>query len=229
MNLTVIVPPPFEPVSLAEAYSQLNIDADPYGDSPSGRDDDPKINGFITAARIDAERQAQRSFVQRTLRLTTSPSALASFDRVWFTDPWTRGRQALRCGRDWIELPRPPLIYVVALSYYDASNSLTELDSSQYYVVDAMVPQLRLAQGASLPPTYDRPDALVIDYVAGYGPSASPADSQEDYAENVPQCYKNGILLGVQILYDNPVGPIFDSLVQTRDSLLSIDAIIALA
>jgi hypothetical protein len=229
MNLTVTVQPPFEPVTLAQAYSQLNLDADPYGDSPTGRDDDGKINGFIMSARIDAERQAQRSFVQRSLRLTTTPNALISFDRAWFVEPWTHREHTLRCGPDWIELPRPPLVYVAAVSYYDTDNALTVLDPSNYYVADAYIPQLRLARGCSLPSMYDRPDALVIDYIAGYAPTASPSETQDDYAANVPQNYKDGILLGVQILYDNPMGPMMDALVAARDNLLSVDAVPTLA
>lgn len=231
MNLTIIEQPPFEPVSLEDCYAHLRLDPD---GSPPTHPDDTLLTGQIVAARIYAENQQQRSLIQRTLRLSFSAHDMCGrrrrYEGHYVTPEMIYGMGgSFHCGRDYIELPRPPLGWVSSVSYYDSTNTLQVLDESQYYVTDDFVPQLRFVTGFSWPSTYWRSDAIRVEYIAGYLPVNSPSETQDDYASVVPENVKAAILLGVQILYDQPIGDTLTALQNSRDALLAIDSVDVLA
>ena len=198
MNITVIEQPPFEPVSLADVYSHLRLD--PEG-SPLSHPDDAMLLRHIETARKMVELMTRRSFVRQKVRLS-----VASFPT---------GGQA---GR--IRLRRPPVISVAAVRYYDGSNVLQDLPASDYYVTDEQIPELRLATSASAPSAYDRPDALRVEYYAGYAPEGSPPSSREDYIVNVPPPLRDAILLTVQLLYDSMSDKDAEKIQLMRESLV---------
>lgn len=197
MNITVVSGPAFEPVTLAEVYKQLRIDPDDVG-SPSelSHPDDSLLEGQIATAREFVESATRRSMIQRTLRISC-----AGFPRVCYgwRYPWPGAGVAV----DRILLLRPPIIRVESVRYYDADNALQTVDAASYYWTDDQVPELRFVSSFSAPTVYDRPDAVRVDYVAGYTPSGSPATTQAEYAANVPLSLRNAVLIGVQLLYDN--------------------------
>ena len=156
MKITVLQPPPFEPVTLAEVHKHLRLDLD---GSPASHPDDDMLQRLIATARGQVESMARRSLVQRTLRLSVEAFG------------------------DAVRLVRPPVLRVESVTYFDTSNVLQVLDPATYFVTDDEVPELLMANGASAPSTYSRPDALRIEYVAGYAPDGSPATTQADYAE----------------------------------------------
>lgn len=208
MNLTTIAAPPFEPVTLQQVYTHLRLD--PSG-SPLEHADDAMLRGFITTAREHVERETRRSLIQQTLRL--SAGAFPAICGGW------RWLERLRAVTE-IRLLRPPLIRVESVGYYDGDNILQTVDPTDYYVTDDLLPELRFVTGFSAPIPYERPDALRIDYVAGFAPSGSPATTQEEYAANVPQTFKDAILIGVQLLYDNPPPQERDALERMRAAML---------
>ena len=63
--MTVIAPPAFEPVTLAEVKVWLRLDADYTVE-------DDLLRGLIQAAREWAEHYTQRAFVQRTVEVTST-------------------------------------------------------------------------------------------------------------------------------------------------------------
>lgn len=194
MNLTVVTPPPFEPVTLAEVYRQLRIVPDVSGSPPEeSHPDDELLRGQITAAREYVEIATRRALVQQTLRWSSAdfPCAWGRFPRAW---PSTA---------PGIVLPRPPLIRINSVGYYGADNVFSEVPSSDYYVMDQGVPELRFVSGYVTPSVYDRADAVRVEYVAGYTPDGSPPMTQEDFTRSIPQTLKNAILIGVQLLYDS--------------------------
>lgn len=189
MNVTIITPPAFFPITLAAVYSHLRLTpdtaavdafADPvvYVDT---HPDDAMLTGFIGTATRQVELMARRSLLQQTLRLS-SP-----------------GFSAPSCATT---LPRPPLIRVMSVSYFDGSNAPAAILPGDYYVSDDEAPQLRFLVGYVVPSHYVRPDALRVEYQAGYAPAGSPPTTQAEFAANVPQPLKDAILLGVQLLYD---------------------------
>lgn len=67
-----------------------------------------------------------------------------------------------------LELAVSPVASVTSIKYYDEDNSLQTWDSSNYHVSKGRLHCLiELADGASFPDLYDKPDAIEVAYVAG--------------------------------------------------------------
>lgn len=88
-----------------------------------------------------------------------------------------------------IPLPLPPLQSVTHVKYYDADNIQQTLSSDLYRVVIEGTDGGRIEQAntATWPAVYDRPDAIEIRFVAGYGDAASA----------VPVPIKHAMLLAI--------------------------------
>lgn len=193
MNLTVIVPPPFEPVTLAEVYAQLRLDPD-ITSSPAeiSHPDDMMLRSQIQAAREFVEVATRRALVTQTFRLS-----------VGVKPNFFGWRSAGGCLSERIFLRRPPLQRVIQVSYFDTDNALQTVDPFDYYVTDDQVPELRFVAGAPTFSMFNRPDALRVEYVAGYAPAGSPPTTQEEFTASVPETLKQAVLIGVQLAYDN--------------------------
>lgn len=161
-QVTVIEPPVQEPVTLAEVKAELRAIDE---DDTS---QDARLNRMIRAARELAESFTRRAFCQQTLRLT------------------------LDCFPGVIELPRPPLIEVQSITYYDTANAPQTLLPGEW-IEDAEQDPGLIAPlfGESWPATLTRPGAIKIDYLAGYAPGSG---SPTDYAANVPAAIKEALL-----------------------------------
>lgn len=75
---------------------------------------------------------------------------------------------------DTILIPKPPLSSVTWVKYYDASNVQQTWASTNYVVVAPAGPKcgpgwLRPVPTATFPTTYERPDAVELKAVCGYG------------------------------------------------------------
>lgn len=192
MNVTTVLEPTVEPVTLAQVYSQLKLD--PFiesSDSPTEYSHplDSQLRGNITTARKQVEDWVRRCFVEQTLRLSM-PGFPGS---CW---PW-RGAANVPPR---IRLVRPPVIAVSSVRYYDTDNALQTVSPADYYVTDEQVPELRFLAAFAAPTVYDRPDALRVEYRAGYVGTGSPPTSDEEKRANVPQVFKDAILVGVEML-----------------------------
>lgn len=194
MELTTITGPSVEPVTLADVYLHLRLDADENSPADS-HPDDTMLTRFIKSARRQAEKITRRSFVSQRLRLSM--------------DAFPTGG---------IVLLRPPVLEINSLSYYDTNNALQVIDPSNYFVTDGdQKPRLQFLTTYAVPTLYARADAIRLEYTAGYEPSdASPAD----YAANVPDDIHAAILIGVQLLYDEMTPDKRASLERARDALL---------
>lgn len=84
-----------------------------------------------------------------------------------------------------ILLPLGALISITSVSYYDGLNASQTLAAASYSAHQtARGPELGLVSGAAWPATYDRPDAVRVTWVCGYGAAA-----------DVPTAIKQAILL----------------------------------
>ena len=132
-------------------------------------DDDALITALIVAARHEAEVECHRTISQKTMAIK-----LPRFCTIF-------------------NLALPPIISVSSIKYYDTSNDLQTVSTDDYqsYVhKDGGV--IMLKEGASWPSSvYDRPDAVIVTYVAGYA-SASV----------VPENIKTYIKIMVSTMYD---------------------------
>lgn len=203
MSVAVITPPPFEPITLAEA--KLHLRVDDYPGSPGGHPDDVLIQRCITAARERAEEITRRSFVQQTLRM-----ALPGWPPF---DSWSGVQRWSHCR---IDLLRPPVLRIERIRYYDSENLLATLPESDYFLQDLEpVQSVRFSESFDAPCTYRRDDAVTIDYVAGYSPSGSPAEEQQHYAANVPKTILQGMLLLIGDMYEHREATIVGTITST--------------
>lgn len=135
-----------------------------------GNDHDDVIARLIRAARRRAEAATRRALVTQTWDLTLDDFPC-----------WA------------IEMPRPPLVSVTHIKYYDTTGAQQTL-SAALYLVDSKSEPARItpAYGQSWPMTRDQVNAVEVRFVAGYG-----ADTA------VPDDIKAAILLMVGHLFEH--------------------------
>lgn len=135
-----------------EAKKQVNVVA---------TDDDTLIGTLVKAAIELVERHTNRALITQT---------------------WVMTRRMFPSCRQ-IVLPRAPLQSVTSVTYYDTNNDSQTFNSSNYHVDISREPGvLWLAESSDWPSSVaDRPDAVTITYVCGYG------DATTDVAERARQ------------------------------------------
>ncbi len=148
VRVDVVTAPTKEPLTLAQAKLHLRVDA---------ADEDSLIYGMAIAARTQIEELTGRCLM---------PTTLAAYF------------EAFPAGRTPLALPRPPLQSVSSVKYWaPGATDYATLDSAKYRV--------RTFDGATGPPglvipledwpvTDPAPDAVRIEYVAGYGNLPEP-------------------------------------------------------
>lgn len=100
-------------------------------------------------------------------------------DRQFCTATWRMHMNRFPCERV-IRLPRPPLQSVTSVKYYDTAGTLQTFDSASYRALAYREPgQIALRDGYTWPSTISEPDAVQIEFVAGYG----AADDVDDRAK----------------------------------------------
>ena len=181
----VITPPTDEPLTVAEVRMHLR--------NPEITSNDAELLEFIKVAREHVEGKLQRSIITQTREVL-----LERFPP--FPDRF--GLYALPL-QTHIELPYPPLQSVTSVTYYDADEVQTTLDSADY-VVDTTSGWVRLATDASWPSTATRYDAVIVRYVAGWAT-----------AEDVPSVIKAYMKLYIEAMDKNR------SLLQEREMTLT--------
>lgn len=175
MILSVVTAPASEPLTTAEAKAHSNVNIS---------DDDTVIAGFITTAREHVESRLSQTLINTAFDLKLDH---------WPVDNcgWTQRE---------IYLPRSPLSSVTSVTYYDSTNTLQTLSTDYYHVSTGSPGRIVLASGYSWPTLQDRPDAVVIRFVAGYGATSAAVPSRAKQAMNllVDHWYKNreAVLVG---------------------------------
>lgn len=107
--------------------------------------------------------------------------------RCMVTQTW---RQDFGAFCEDMRLPFPD-VQSVTVAYYDTANTLQTLSTGNYVLVNFPGgASVQLAEGGSFPATYDRPDAVRVTMVAGYGAAAA-----------VPAALKAALLLHVGVMF----------------------------
>jgi uncharacterized phiE125 gp8 family phage protein len=114
-----------------------------------GADDDTYVASLIVAAREYCEAVTRRAFITQTCKMYL--------------------RQAPTT--DVIELPKPNLLSVVGITYYDQNDASQTFSSASYRAVTTdLIGSVKLKDGYAWPSVReDRHDAITIEYTAGYG------------------------------------------------------------
>ena len=172
-------------ITLAEAKTHLRLE---------GSDDDTYLNALISTAQFAVEKYTGRAITNQTLKLGLDGLPYADDNKYYpegfFTAP------DINRSLGYIVLPRPPLVSVTHLKYYDEDNTATTFATSNYHVDTQTEPgRLVLKRGKTFPSASDlrTANAYEITYVAGYGSSR----------DDVPTPIKQAIKLLVAHLYEN--------------------------
>jgi uncharacterized phiE125 gp8 family phage protein len=159
-SLIVTTPPAHQVVSLAEVRLQLNIDTEDF---------DARFAGWRMAATRLAETYTGRAFITRAYRK--------------FYNRWPAQWQDGMISR-FIEVERPPLLSVQALTYYDDADNATVYPATNYYVDTARsVGRVVLRRGAVWPVALRVANAIQLDWTAGYG--VNPSDVPEEIRQAI--------------------------------------------
>jgi hypothetical protein len=181
-QVRIVANPVALPVDPQVILDELNLPA-----SEAGR-----VTRLITTATELAEAYTNRSFITRSVQLMLDQFPVG--DLPWW-DGVREGTIRAFAGDGIITLPKPPLIEVDSIEYFDLNNTLRVVDAGTY-IVDALAEPGRVALnlGATWPvDTRDRA-AVLVTYKAGYG-STSAA---------VPAVVKDAIISHVRDTIERP-------------------------
>ena len=198
-----IVTPPTDDlnlISLDEAREFLYIDPDDYPDAD--------LTKMIGAAR---------SYVEQLLQRAVLESQWIYFRDSFFLEFFNESQTFVQRDRtNAIEIPRPDLITVEALTYFDADNTEQALIEDSDFVVilvgEFLKSMIEPIQGSTWPTTFYRKNAFKLEYTAGWAVGVVPTEVRQ------------AILITLGDMYENRqtnVTGVSVSTVNTMNSLLS--------
>ena len=133
------------------------------------------VSALLAQALEEIERYTGRSIAPTQYRLvlqdwTRGPSEFASYPRA----PQGAYQRNL-------DLPRAPLTAVGSVKYYpEGSEVLTTIPSTQYLTITAIEPgMVYLKTDYEWPALADRPDAVQVEFTAGYTAGNCPASLKQ--------------------------------------------------
>jgi len=156
-GISVVTEANDDAVSFSETVEYLRLDE---------QVDTRVIKNLILASTNFVENYTGRALINRTLKMS-----IDSIDE--YDIPLHEG---LRTGPDltlrkrYIELPRPPVVSVSSVKYYDDSDTESTFASSKYYVDTVREPaRIILRTGETFPTALRVGNAVEVTYIAGYG------------------------------------------------------------
>lgn len=168
-------PLPEEPVLLEEIKEHLNV---------TSNDDDNKIDGLITAARLYMEETLGITFMEQGFTLVYDHAELKPLIGRYWSPPVDRA----------LYLPRPPLLTVDEVSYVDQDGVSQTWDDALYGVDASNIPgRLYPAYNECWPDMRCQRQALTIEYTAGH-----------ENPEDIPKTWIQALKLLITHWYENP-------------------------
>ena len=166
-------------------YAIASVDAGSAGDA------------FVLQAFTDVDACWANLYTHRAIHAVTQTLRLA-FDR-WPEEaagPWSSGPRI-------IELARPPVQSIAAVTVYDEDDQAMVVDTDVYRLANGSNDRARLVlrQGQSWPTGVRATDAVEIDYLAGYG----------DAGTDVPEPIRQGLLALIAFWFEHREGEAWNS------------------
>lgn len=196
MGLKLITAPSVEPLTLADAYAQCQVD---LSGSPPASDSDAWFNLTIPVVRQQAENELARALVTQTWELW-----MDDFPRPLLDDQardgsfWGGTLRRYPRTHNWkaIEIPLPPLQSVTTIKYIDTTGVEQTLDSA-LYIVDSSTEPAKIvpAIGQCWPSVQCQPGAVKIRFVCGYAPTSTGSPPVYNYRANIPPAIRHWMLL----------------------------------
>lgn len=173
----LITPPEGEPVQLSDLVS-VHIKVD---------DTDPEAN--LITEYIKAATERVEDCIQRQLMQATWEYQMTDFNEI-------------DCD-GYLRLLKAPLVSVTSVKYDDENDDEQTMETTDYQVDSTNVPG-RIRFISTLPTVYDKPNAVRIRYVAGYGAAgATVAQQRTAISENRASRAIVGILRAVADFYEH--------------------------
>lgn len=176
MPSKLITQPTYYPVTLNDLVKvQIKVD---------GTDEDTLLEAYIAAAT---------QFVENFTGLQLMQAVWEWHQNSWYSEYKKLPDTRYYCRDDYsttVKLPYEPLVKVNSIKYDDVNNVEQTLDTSVYQVNTLTTPGYVNFIG-TLPSTYDKPNAIRINYTAGYGIDGDDIPEQQ---LAVPSLAKFGIL-----------------------------------
>lgn len=175
MSLEETSAPAAQPVTRDEAKSFARVEH---------ATDDDLFDNLIAAATAHVVQATGRQFVKADFKLRL---------------------RAFPNGDGIIRLPRSPVTAIVSVKYRDTDGNIVALVEDTDYLLDLNAEPATVEPVDCWPATGDYPDAVQVEFTAGYEPSGSPTD----HAANVPSRGKVAIKALVAHWYENrPAGDV---------------------
>lgn len=186
MTLELVTAPATDPITDLSLWEHLKLD---ISGSPAVPDDQDYVDALKAAAisYLDgAEGILGRALITQTWKLHLNSFPYVSWDET--------GYSRSRAGSE-IRIPLPPLQSVSSITYVDTDGATQTLASSVYRVINRQKWPSGIieAYGQSWPSTRSQPQAVTVEFVAGYG----------DADTDVPDAIKHAIKLAVSGWYEN--------------------------
>lgn len=188
MSRTLVTPPALEPITLDDAKTHVRADL-------SSTAEDGLLTVLIAAARGWAEGYTNRALITQTWRETFDRFPSACLTAPWRETPhWPYRHADHHFDGVTLRLGLAPVLSLSSVKYIAADGTSITLASDQYVTdLSALPAKLTPAYGVTWPTTRDQPNAVTVEYVAGYGPAAL----------DVPAAIRAAILLMLGDLYAN--------------------------
>lgn len=145
-HYSITVQPDTEPVTYEECAAHSRVD------SESDRD---YLTALIPVAREMVDGITGRASISATYKMVAPSFAVAA-------------REGYSLANREIPLFRSPLVSVSSVKYYDADNVLQTITPETGYFIVTSTETGRVILKDDPPVTYERPDAVQIEFVAGH-------------------------------------------------------------
>jgi uncharacterized phiE125 gp8 family phage protein len=177
MGIKIITPPVGEPITLQECRDHLRIV--PFEESSSSDESHP--DDAIVLAMLSAAREWAENFTGLSLAVKTYELALDRFPA------------------DEIELPMPPLVEILSVTYIDEDETPITIPPLEYVIDNYQMPGWLIpVRGTDWPTPLEAANVVKIRYRAGY---AVEGDASEP--PPLPAAARAGILLALGHLYEH--------------------------
>ena len=176
----VTTAPTAEPLSLQEVKEYLRVD---------DATDERVVQPLIIAARQFAEEHMNRALMQQTITLNLD-TTIDTENPLW---EGMRTAPDINYYKNYVVLPRSPVISVTSLKTYNDSDTASTMSASKYYVDTQREPaRIVLRTGETFPTALRVANAIEVVYVAGYTSA---------YA--VPEPIRMGMLQHIAYMYEH--------------------------
>lgn len=179
-GIQITTAPTQEPLTLQEVKDYLRVE-----DST----DERILRPFIESARRFCEEHTGRSLMQQTISFFAD-----AYDEL--ADPLFEGMRTgpyLNYYKNYINLPRSPVISVTSVSTFNDEDTETTMAASRYYVDNIREPaRIVLRKGETFPTALRVANAIKVVYVAGYTSAFS-----------VPEPLRMGMLQHIAYMYEH--------------------------